>query len=102
MSGFGTTKDTKKHEKMQPSTFMEKLLDGAEVEWVPLGEVSNVLRGKRLTKKQLSDAEVFPVFHGGLEPLGYYDQSNRPANTVMVINVGMSQILLKLSGGLVF
>src|SRR5690606_22341032 len=44
----------------------------------------------RLTRNQLSDENSYPVFHGGLEPLGYYEQSNRPANTVMVINVGAS------------
>ena len=48
------------------------------------------MRGKRLTKSQLSDDERYPVFHGGLEPLGYYGKNNRPANTVMVINVGAS------------
>ena len=48
------------------------------------------MRGKRLTKSQLSDSEKYPVFHGGLEPLGYYGQSNRKPNTVMVINVGAS------------
>ncbi|WMM26030.1 restriction endonuclease subunit S [Tissierella sp. MB52-C2] len=75
---------------MMKPNFMEKLLDGVEVEWKALGEVSNVLRGRRLTRNQLSDAEKFPVFHGGLEPLGYYGQSNRPAHSVMVINVGAS------------
>jgi type I restriction enzyme S subunit len=69
---------------------IHKLLEGVEVEWKNLGEVSNVLRGRRLTKDQLSKKEKFPVFHGGLEPLGYYGQSNRPANTVMIINVGAS------------
>jgi type I restriction enzyme S subunit len=48
------------------------------------------MRGKRLTKSQLSDEGKYPVFHGGLEPLGYYGESNRSANTVMVINVGAS------------
>ncbi|WP_406865585.1 restriction endonuclease subunit S [Escherichia coli] len=48
------------------------------------------LAGKRLTKNLLSAEEKFPVFHGGLEPLGYYNKSNRPANTVMIINVGAS------------
>ena len=33
--------------------FLEKLLDGAEVEWVPLGEVAEIKRGKRLVKSQL-------------------------------------------------
>ena len=70
--------------------FLEKLLDGAEVEWKPLGDICNVLRGKRLTKDKLSDEFRFPVFHGGLEPMGFYDQSNRPGNSTMIINVGAS------------
>lgn len=69
---------------------LKKLLDGVQVEWTALGNIANVLRGKRLTKNQLSDSERIPVFHGGLEPLGYYGQSNRPAETVMIINVGAS------------
>jgi type I restriction enzyme S subunit len=75
---------------MSKLSLMEKLLDGVEVEWKELGRVSNVLRGRRLTKSQLADEDKYPVFHGGLEPLGYYGYSNRPANTVMVINVGAS------------
>lgn len=75
---------------MSHLSYLEKLLDGVEVEWKVLGEVSNVLRGKRLTKSQLSEEAKFPVFHGGLEPLGYYTESNRPANSVMIINVGAS------------
>lgn len=75
---------------MSHINFLEKLLDGAEVEWKALGDVTSVLRGKRLTKNLLSAEEKFPVFHGGLEPLGYYNKSNRPANTVMIINVGAS------------
>src|SRR5690554_1444392 len=69
---------------------LEKLLKGAEVEWKTLGEVANILRGRRLTRNLLSEVEKYPVFHGGLEPLGYYGQSNRTANTVMIINVGAS------------
>jgi type I restriction enzyme S subunit len=75
---------------MIKADFMDKLLDGVEVEWKTLGVITNVLRGRRLTRDQLSDAEKFPVFHGGLDPLGYYGLSNRPAHTVMVINVGAS------------
>lgn len=75
---------------MSHGSFMDKLLQGVEVEWKSLGKVSKVLRGKRLTKNQLSDSEKFPVYHGGLEPLGYYGHNNRPANTVMIINVGAS------------
>ncbi|MCE5184384.1 MAG: putative type-1 restriction enzyme specificity protein MG438 [Synergistaceae bacterium] len=60
------------------------------VEYIRLGNMTKILRGKRLIKSQLSYNEKYPVFHGGLEPLGYYGESNRKANTVMVINVGAS------------
>jgi type I restriction enzyme S subunit len=46
--------------------FMGKLLDGVEVECKALEEVGDVLRGKRLTKKELSHENRFPVFHGEL------------------------------------
>lgn len=61
-----------------------------KVQWKTLGEITNVLRGKRLTRDLLSSSGIYPVFHGGLEPLGYYNINNRPANTVMIINVGAS------------
>ena len=56
-----------------------------------LGEMCDVLRGRRLTKKQLSqDKEGFAVYHGGIVPIGYYPTANRKANSTMVINVGAS------------
>ena len=67
-----------------------QLLDGVEVEWKTLGEITNILRGKRLTRNLLSANDKYPVFHGGLDPLGYYYNANRPADTVMIINVGAS------------
>ena len=75
---------------MSGVNFLEKLLGGVSVEWMPLSYFSSVLRGKRLTKSQLSENADFPVYHGGLDPLGYYTEFNRPANTVMIINVGAS------------
>ena len=60
------------------------------VEWKKLGDVIQVLRGRRLTKTELLEEGQYPVFHGGLEPLGYYNLSNREADSVMVINVGAS------------
>ncbi len=63
-----------------------------DAQWVStsLGEICPILRGKRLTKSELSEDEKYPVFHGGIEPLGYYKEHNREANTVMIINVGAS------------
>ena len=60
------------------------------VEYKKLGEITTILRGKRLTKSQLSDDKPYAVYHGGLDPLGYYESANRTANTTMIINVGAS------------
>lgn len=60
------------------------------VEYKELSYCAEVLRGKRLTKKELKNNGEYPVYHGGLEPLGFYDDYNREAQTTMVINVGAS------------
>ena len=69
-------------------TYLEKLLNSAEVEWKMLGADCKVLRGNRLTKKELIENGIYPVFHGGLIPLGLYDKYNRKANQTMIINTG--------------
>jgi type I restriction enzyme S subunit len=71
-------------------SYLKELIDGAHVEWKTLGSITNVLRGRRLTRKLLSKKEKYPVFHGGLEPMGFYSMNNRKADTVMIINVGAS------------
>ena len=84
--------------KKQYQHYREQLLNFSStpphefnVIWRKLGEVCDVLRGRRLTKKQLSqDKEGFAVFHGGIVPIGYYPTANRKANSTMVINVGAS------------
>lgn len=58
------------------------------VEWKKLGDVCEVLRGKRLTKSQLNDKIGYPVLHGGSTPMGYYAEFNRKANTTVVVNTG--------------
>jgi type I restriction enzyme S subunit len=66
-------------------------LGSAGVEYKTLGELLGTIpRGKRLTKSELPEGGLIPVFHGGLEPIGFTDQANTAAMTVMVINVGAS------------
>ena len=60
------------------------------VEYKRLGDICKVLRGKRLTTRDLLEDGIFPVYHGGIEPIGYYNESNREAYSVMIINVGAS------------
>lgn len=60
------------------------------VEYRKLEDISRILRGKRLTKIQLQEDGKYPVFHGGLSPIGFFNENNRKADCVMVINVGAS------------
>ena len=79
--------------RKQYEYYRDQLLDleGKEgVEMKKISDIAKVLRGKRLTKNLLDENAPYPVFHGGIEPLGRYGQYNRDANTVMVINVGAS------------
>ncbi len=71
-------------------TYIEQLLNGENVEWKKLGEVCSLTRGKRLTKRDLDINGIYPVYHGGIEPIGYYNKFNRKANSTMIINVGAS------------
>ena len=48
---------------MSEPGFLEKLLDGADVEWVPLGKVAILQRGRVMSKNYLSENEGdYPVY----------------------------------------
>ena len=49
---------------MSKLNFVEKLLQGVEVEWKPLGEVGELVRGNGLQKKDLTETGV-PAIHYG-------------------------------------
>jgi len=50
--------------KTQKHGFMEKLLDGGEVEWKALGEIAEVIPGNGLQKKDFQESG-FPAVHYG-------------------------------------
>ena len=58
------------------------------VEYKKIGEICNIMRGKRLTTKELLQNGKYPVIHGGTTPMGFYGQANRKAGTTIVINTG--------------
>ena len=59
------------------------------VEYVRLGDVLSVNRGKRLTKTQLSEDGKYFVYHGSKDtPLGKYSRFNVKGNTTIVVNTG--------------
>lgn len=49
---------------MSKKNFMEKMLDGVEVEWKTLGEVGELIRGNGLQKKGFTETGV-PAIHYG-------------------------------------
>lgn len=68
-------------------SFMEKLLDGVEVEWKALGEVAQIKRGTSITKSSVVDGDV-PVIAGGRTPAYYHNISNRNGQTIVIAGSG--------------
>ena len=75
--------------KREQDTFpyIAHLLNGAEVEWKPLGEVAELKRGTSITKKTSNEGEI-PVISGGQQPAYYIDQFNREGKTITVAGSG--------------
>ncbi|PAF44318.1 restriction endonuclease subunit S [Helicobacter sp. 11S02596-1] len=68
--------------------FLKKLLDGENVEWKPLGEVAEIKRGRRVTKSELIPDGTYPVYSGGVTPMGRYNKSNQDKNTITIVKYG--------------
>ena len=63
-------------------------LINSEIQYKTLGEVAEIIRGKRVVKKDLAEEGMFAVFQNSMKPLGYYDKSNAPAQTTFIICAG--------------
>ena len=68
--------------------YMDKLLDGVEVEWKALEDVVKIQRGKRLVRSQLEKSGNYAVYQNSMKPLGYYHESNVKPDTTFVISAG--------------
>lgn len=64
-----------------------ELLKNEKVEWKKLGEVCEIIRGVRITKKELL-TEGYPVVSGGTGYMGYIDKYNREAETITIAQYG--------------
>ena len=49
--------------------------DGAE--FLDLVDCASIKRGKRVTKSDLDQSAPFPVYSGGIKPMGYYHTYNQ-------------------------
>lgn len=51
-------------------------------------DISNISRGKRVTKKDLDDSNEYPVYQNSLALMGYYNDYNYEENKTYVISAG--------------
>ncbi|MDD8987132.1 restriction endonuclease subunit S [Escherichia coli] len=72
---------------MSELSYLEKLLDGVEVEWKTLGSIAELKRGTSITKKDVIDGTI-PVVAGGRTPAYYHNTSNRDGQTIVIAGSG--------------
>ena len=58
------------------------------VEWKKIGDITQIIRGNRVTKSDLKDNGLYPVISGGFSPLGYIDKYNREKETITIAQYG--------------
>ena len=58
------------------------------VEFKELRECAIIKRGKRVTKNELNNDYKYPVYSGGVTPMGYFEKSNQTANTITIVKYG--------------
>jgi type I restriction enzyme S subunit len=62
---------------MSGKDFLQKLLDGEQVEWKALGEVATIKTGQSINKQMIAaNPGKYPVINSGREPLGFINQWN--------------------------
>ncbi|MFT2819797.1 restriction endonuclease subunit S, partial [Helicobacter pylori] len=79
-------KDAKTYPK-RLKTLLQTLVPKG-VEFRKLGEVCEIIRGKRVTKKEILDKGKYPVVSGGIGFMGYLNEYNREENTITIAQYG--------------
>ncbi|MEN8991906.1 restriction endonuclease subunit S [Avibacterium paragallinarum] len=64
--------------------FMEKLLDGVEIEWKALGEVATITIGEFVHKSNQDSSAKYPVYNGGISHTGFYEKYNNIGDKIIV------------------
>ncbi|UOR24537.1 restriction endonuclease subunit S [Helicobacter pylori] len=91
---FKDTNQNHKDAKMSAKTYPKRLktllqtLAPKGVEFRKLGEVCEIIRGKRVTKKEILDKGKYPVVSGGVGFMGYLNEYNREENTITIAQYG--------------
>ncbi len=91
---FNDTNQNHKDAKMSAKPYPKRLktllqtLAPKGVEFRKLGEVCEIIRGKRVTKKEILDKGKYPVVSGGIGFMGYLNEYNREENTITIAQYG--------------
>ncbi|MFP6153274.1 restriction endonuclease subunit S [Helicobacter pylori] len=91
---FNDINQNRKDAKMSAKTYPKRLktllqtLAPKGVEFRKLGEVCEIIRGKRVTKKEILDKGKYPVVSGGIGFMGYLNEYNREENTITIAQYG--------------
>ncbi|EOF8241396.1 restriction endonuclease subunit S [Yersinia enterocolitica] len=80
---------------MNETSYLEKLLDGVEVEWTPLGELGELVRGNGLPKTDFTESGV-PAIHYG-QIYTFYGLST--ASTKSFVSYETAKKLKKVNAG---
>ncbi|OOS01457.1 type I restriction endonuclease [Canicola haemoglobinophilus] len=65
------------------------MIEQAEVEWKPLGEVVDVKTGQSINKQKIENNQgIYPVINSGREPLGYINEWNTENDPIGVTTRG--------------
>ena len=74
---------------MMKSNYLEKLLNGAKVEWKTLGEVCIIKTGQSVNKILIDqNPGDYPVINSGKEPLGYINTFNTQNDPIGITSRG--------------
>ncbi|HFV2417500.1 TPA: restriction endonuclease subunit S [Escherichia coli] len=74
---------------MSEMSYLEKLLDGVEVEWLPLGHIAAIKTGQSVNKNMISkNPGVYPVINSGREPLGFINTWNTDNDPIGITTRG--------------
>ncbi len=91
---FNDINQNHKDAKISTKTYPKRLktllqtLAPKGVEFRKLGEVCEIIRGKRVTKKEILDKGKYPVVSGGIGFMGYLNEYNREENTITIAQYG--------------
>lgn len=76
--------------KKLKSAIAERVFRVAHCDTVSLSEACTIQKGKQVNGEYLSETGRYYVMNGGIEPSGYYDKCNTPADTISISEGGNS------------